>query len=434
VWWYKGNSKKAKEKAGELSPLKEIMRILVISHYYKPDGGAAATLFPLLCEELVKLGHEVTVLTAVPHYPSGRVPEAYCGRKNRFSEENGVKVVRVGLPSLDRSKLAARLYQFVAFQVGVTQAGLHRDYDVLLTHTPALEVWLPFVYFSTFRQKPVVYSVHDIYPDVGIELGIFRSSLVIKTVGWLESYCLKRARRVRILSKSFAPGLLEKGVTESKLALIYDWVDTEAVRPMPRKNGFAVEYDLINRFVVLYAGNIGLVQGLDSVIEAARLVADDSEICFAFVGDGAGRKVLVEKTRQLGLSNVRFVSYQPRERMPEVFSTGDISLVTLRRGTGFGALPSKTYQILSSGRPVIAGVDEGSDTWDLIERAEAGLCVTPENPQKLAEAILTLKQDKDLRERLGRNGRIWAERHHSPQSAAEQFEELLLAAFSSKKT
>jgi colanic acid biosynthesis glycosyl transferase WcaI len=410
------------------------MRILAVFSYYRPDGGAAATLAPLLCEELVKLGHEVTVLTTVPHYPSGRVPDAYRRRKNRFSEENGVQVVRVGLPSVDRSKLAARLYQFVAFQVGATQAGLHRDFDVLLTHTPALEVWLPFVYFSTIRHKPAVYSVADIYPDVGINLGVFSNRLVIKTVGWLESYCLKRARRVRILSKSFAPNLLKKGVAESKLALIYDWVDIEAVRPLPRENGFAIEYGLINRFVVLYAGNIGPVQGLDSVIEAARLVADNSEICFVFVGDGAGRNMLVKKTRQLGLSNVRFVSYQPRERMPEIFSTGDISLVTLRKGTGFGALPSKTYQILSSGRPAIASVDEGSDTWDLIERAEAGLCVTAENPSKLAEAILTLKQDKDLRERLGRNGRIWAERHHSSQSAAKQFEKLLLEAFSSKKT
>jgi colanic acid biosynthesis glycosyl transferase WcaI len=410
------------------------MRILVVAHYYKPDGGACATLFPLLCEELVKLGHDVTVLTSVPHYPSGIVPRAHRAWKNRSSNENGVKVVRVPLPSVDRSKLAPRMVQFLSFQVGVTQAGLHRDFDVLLTHAPALEGFLSFFYFSTFRRKPVVYSVADMYPEVGIELGVFRNDLVIKTVGWLESYCLNRARIVRVISKSFSANLLKKGVPESKLAMIYDWVDTEEVRPLPRKNGFALEYGLSKPFVVLYAGNIGLVQGLDSVLDAARLVADDSEICFAFVGDGAGRDVLLGKTRRFGLNNVRFVSYQPRERMPEVFATSDISLVSLRAGTGFGALPSKTFQIFSSGRPVIASVDEGCDTWDLIEKADAGLCVPPEDPSKLAEAILTLKQDKDRRERLGNNGRIWAERHHSPQSAAEQFEELLLTAISSRKS
>ncbi len=410
----------------------EFMRILVVASYYRPDGGAAATLFPSLCEDLVRLGHEVTVLTAVPHYPSGRVPEAYRRRKKLLSEESGVKVMRVGLPSVDRSKLSARLFQFIAFQVRAIQAGLRLRYDVVLTHTPALEVLLPFVYFCSFRRKPALYSVHDIYPEVGIKLGIFHSSLWIKAVGWLEKYCLKRAGTIRILSKSFRANLLEKGVAESKLALIYDWVDTEAVRPMPKENSFTREYGLANRFVVLYAGNIGLVQGLDTVLEAARLVADDSEICFVFVGDGAGRSALVEEARQMGLADVRFATYQPRDRMPEVFAAADISLVTLRRGAGFGALPSKTYQIFSSGRPVIASVDEGSDTWDLIESAEAGLCVPPENPPELAKAIRTLKQDRDLRERLGCNGRIWVERHHSPRSAAEQFEKLLLATISPK--
>jgi len=202
---------------------------------------------------------------------------------------------------------------------------------------------------------------------------------------------------------------------------------------LPRENDFVAEYDLINHFVMLYEGNIDLVQGLDAVVEAARLVVDDSEICFGFVGVGAGRKGLVEKARQLGLSDVSFISYQPRERMPEVFATADISLVILRKGTGFGALPSKIYQILSTARPVIVSVDEGSDTWDLIERAKVGLCAPPENPSKLADAILTLKKDQLLRERLAPNGRIWAVRYHPSESAAEQFEKLLLAAFSSKK-
>ncbi|MBN1828342.1 MAG: glycosyltransferase family 4 protein [Deltaproteobacteria bacterium] len=410
------------------------MKILVVVSYYRPDGGAGATLFPLLCEELVKMDHEVTVLTTVPHYPSGRVLNAYRGRKNRFSKENGVKIVRVGLPSVDRSKLKARLFQFVVFQMRATCAGLLRDCDVLLTHTPALEVWLPFLYFSSFRRKAVLYTVADIYPEVGVNLGIFRNKFLIRAVGWLENYCLKRADKVRILSRSFESILANKGVSPSKLALIYDWVDIESVRPLPKMNRFAIENGLDNRFVVLYAGNIGPVQGLASILEAASLINNDSEVRFVFVGDGAARNTLMERTTQIGLDNVRFIPYQPRERMAEVFAAADISLVSLRKGASFGALPSKIYQILASGRPVIASVDEESDMWDLIKRAEAGFCVPPEDPSKLAEAILTLKRDKDLRERLGRNGRIWAEKHHSVRAAAEKFETLLLEVISSKKT
>jgi colanic acid biosynthesis glycosyl transferase WcaI len=374
----------------------------------------------------------VTVLTAVPHYPSGRVSEEYRKAKSKLREENGVKVLRINLPSIDRKTLSARLYQFAAFQIGTTLAGLHQDFDILLTHTPSIEVLLPFFYYSSIRKRPVIYSVHDLYPEVGIKLGIFRNSLVIKTVEYLENYCLRNARKVRILSKSFSPILVRRGIKESKLALIYDWVDTVVVRPMSKKNEFVLENELANKFILLYAGNIGLVQGLDSIIEAAKILSTDPKLCFLFVGDGAGKNKLVEKTKKLNLTNVRFISYQPRDRMPEVYSSADISLVTLQKGTGFGSLPSKTFQIFSSGRPLIASIDEGSDTWDLIRNADAGLCVPPENPEELAKAILTLKGDPALRERLGRNGRAWAEQHHSPQAAAEQFEKLFLAALETR--
>ena len=402
------------------------MRILVITTYYKPDGGPAAPLFAMLCEGLARRGHKVTVLTSVPHYPSGRVLAEYRGYWKQQTKEEGVQVIRVALPSVERSGLAARMLQFIAYQVGTTLAGLDQHYDAVITHTPALEVWLPFAFFSVLRRKPAIYSVHDVYPDVGVKLGIFRNKAVIKLVASLEQFCLGHAARVRILSGSFTAAMRNRGIPESKLRLIYDWVETDAIKPLPRNNSFAVEHDLLNHFVVLYAGNIGFVQGLESVIEAARLLEGDQDIRFVFVGDGAVRESLAEKAEQLGLSNVQFIPYQPRERMPEIFATADVSLVTLRKGTGFGALPSKTFSILSSGRPVIASVDRGSDTWHLVERSQAGLCIQPESPVELKEAIQVLKQDKALRDEFGKNGREYVLKNHSPEYAAEAFEQLLL--------
>jgi colanic acid biosynthesis glycosyl transferase WcaI len=247
----------------------------------------------------------------------------------------------------------------------------------------------------------------------------------------MENFCLKHAARVRILSDSFKPGLLARGVPESKLSLIYDWVDTDLFKPLPRHNNFAVEHDLVDRFVVLYAGNIGFLQGLDYVLEAANLLKDNNDVRFVFVGDGSARKTLIERADRLDLPNVKFLGYRPFEQMPEALAMADVALVTLLKGSGYGALPSKSFTILASGRPILASVDEGSETWNLVQRAEAGLCVPPESPSCLVEAILTLKRDEALRERLGRNGRIWAERYHSPQSGAEQFEKLLLAAITS---
>ena len=408
------------------------MNVLIFSPMYEPDLGPAAPLFTMLSKGLVQRGHKVTVITMVPHYPTGQVPAAFRGKLIWRSAENGVKVIRIGLPSVKRKHLEQRLIQIIYYQLGATIAGMGQQYDVVLAVNPFLAVLLPFIWSVVLKQKPALYSVHDVYPDVGVTLGIFRSKPVIMAVASMERFCLNHAQVVRILSESFRPGLHNLGIPESKMTLIYDWVDTELIRPLPKVNSFTQENSLSERFVVLYAGNIGFSQGLEHILTSAEILSDQKDIQFVYVGDGAGREVLQSQAKQRHLTNVQFIPFQPRERLPEVLASADVSLVILRQGIGSASLPSKTFSIMASGRPLLVSVDEESETWKLVKRAEAGVWVPPEDPSKLAEAILTLKQDKALCEQLGHNGRIWAEQHHSPQYAAEQFEKLLFAAISSK--
>jgi colanic acid biosynthesis glycosyl transferase WcaI len=402
------------------------MRILVVTLMYLPDAGPSAPLFAMLCEGLARRGHEVTVIAAVPHYPTGQVPPGYRGRWVQPSRENDVKVVRVLVPSVRRANLALRLLQFLCFQVGATLAGLRKPYDVCLFSNPALEVWLPFACLSGWRAKPAIFSVHDVYPEVGVTLGIFRHRAVIAAVAFLERFCLRGSAYVRVLSQAFRQPLKRLGVPDEKIALIYDWVDTDLIKPRPRDNSFSREHRLNDKFVVLYAGNIGFSQGLDHVLAAAALLKNDQEIRFVLVGGGAGLDHL--KAQAVKMSNVEFLPFQPRARLPEVLATADVSLVTLRRGIGTASLPSKTFSILASGRPLLASVDEDSETWKLVARSGAGVCVPPEDPPALARAIVDLKKDPAWRARLGKNGRAYALRHHSPQAAAGEFERLLFMA------
>lgn len=403
------------------------MKILIIAYHYQPDLGPSAPLFTMLCENLVKLGHQVTILTTVPHYPSGRVPPEFRGRGRlwRRSVENGVNVVRVTLPSVDRSKLSQRMLQFLCFQISATLAGLGQRFDAALVATPALAVWLPMAVLAVLPHIPAIYSVHDVYPGVGVTLGVFRNKGVIGLVSWLERFCLKRARIVRILSESFRSDLLQMGVPEAKMALVYDWVDTDLIRPLPRKNNFSKEHRLDEKCVVMYAGNIGLSQGLEHVLTAAELLKDEVDIYFLLVGDGQNREHLMAEAERRGLENVGFVPFQPRERLPEVLATADIALVSLQKGIGASSLPSKTYSILASGRPVIASIDENCEGWNLIEQAGAGVCVPPEDPTAIAETVIKLKENKELRRKMGERGRAWAERNHSPHSAARKIEHIL---------
>jgi colanic acid biosynthesis glycosyl transferase WcaI len=206
------------------------------------------------------------------------------------------------------------------------------------------------------------------------------------------------------------------------------------IQPLPKANSFAQKNSLNEQFVVLYAGNVGLSQGLEHILTAAEILVDQKDIQFVFVGDGAGREVLQSQSEQRQLKNVKFIPFQPREKLPEVLSCADVSLVILRRGIGSASLPSKTFSIMASGRPILVSVDEDSETKNMVKQADAGVWVPPDDPVKLAEAILTLKYDKALRERLGHNGRAWAEQHHSPQYAAEQFEKVLNEAIALSKS
>lgn len=409
------------------------MKILVVTPHYLPDGGPGAPLYAMLCEALVLRGHQVTVVSAVPHYPSGRVLPEYLGWRFRCTDENGVHVMRVPIPSLDRSRLLHRLFQLMIFQLGATRVTLSEQYDVILLSNPSLSTGIPLATASILRRRPVVYSIHDVYPNVGVTLGVFRHPAVIKSVGAWERFSLNRAKKVRILSESFLPGVKALGVPDEKIELIYDWVDTRLVHPLPRDNEFAREFNLVDKFVVLYAGNIGLSQGLEHVLTAAEKLAAQTDLYFVFIGDGAGKALLIQDAHSRKLNKVMFLPFQPRPRLPEVLAVADVSLVPLSHGIATQSLPSKIFSILASGRPVIASVDAASDTANLILRSQGGICISPEDPDALANAILKLKADPRERENLGLNGRKFAERYHSPLIAAEKFERLFLQTITLKK-
>jgi len=404
------------------------MRVLVVTPYYAPDLGPSAALYEMLCEGLVRMGCEVSLVCAVPHYPSGLVASEYRGRLVWRENRNGVDVTRVWVPSLDRRRLPFRLLSFACYQMLATVVALGRRHDVLCVSSPALETYLPFFVSHLLLRQPVVYSVHEIYPDIGVKLGYFKNRSVIRVLDRLERWCCGKARCVRALSEGYKKQLEAKGVPSSKLAVIWDWIDTDFLQPMPRRNTFSAQWDLDSPFVLMYAGNLGSTQGLEYVVEAARLLADEPAIRFVLVGDGIAKQSLQDSVRRAGLSNVQFIPFQPRESLPLVLASADVLLNTVKKGVGTDTVPSKLYSIMASARPVIATIDSGTDTWDLIQRAQCGVSVEPNDARALTKAIQELYRDEAFRTRLGGNGRTYVTRHHSKEAACREFHQLLRAA------
>jgi colanic acid biosynthesis glycosyl transferase WcaI len=407
------------------------MKILIVSPYYPPDLGPSAPMLAILAESLVSSGHNVTVLASVPHFPGGQVAEEYRCRLWTWENCNGVRVGRAWIPSGNRANIAHRLLTFFVYQALATLAGLRLKYDVAFMTNPAIETGLPFTLLGCMRQKPVIFGVWDVYPEVGIRMGLFRKHAVINMVGFMEDFCLQRAHSIQVLGEGFVADLANHQISPDHIIVIPPWVDTKLIKPIQRHNSFSYENNLDDSFVVLYAGNLGLSQGLNTVLEAARRLRDRYEILFLFIGDGSGKTQLVSQAS--GLNNVRFLPFQPRESLPEVLACADLSLVSMKNGIGSSSLPSKTFSILASGRPVLACLDEGSDAWNLVQRSQAGLCIPAGDSKELVKAIIWLRDDPAWRELMGRNGRAWAEKNHSPQAAAEQFELLLVNAIEDKK-
>jgi len=401
------------------------MRILIITLLYAPDGGPSAPLFQMLSEELVKRGHKVTVIASVPHYPTGTVQELFRHGWLQTTQENGVKIIRVRVPSLERKQLLKRAIQFTTFQIGAAITCLSQNYEVVIVTNPAIEVMLPFFTGAVLRRKPSVFFIADVYPDVGVHLNIFKGKRAIQLVEALERFCLKNATYTWIFSNSFQEPVQRLGVSIQKQRLIYSWIDANKIIPLPRQNPFSQEFGLNDYFVVLYAGNLGLSQGLEKVLGVAKQLEPYTDIRFVFVGDGSGKEALVSRAQELQLTNVSFIPFQPVERVAEVLATADVSLLSLQSNIASASIPSKTFSYLASGRPIIAILDPHSDAADLIHRSGGGIVFSPEQISNLTNVLLDWKHKPEQRSHMGIEGRKYVLQYHTTPYAASQVEQLL---------
>jgi colanic acid biosynthesis glycosyl transferase WcaI len=307
----------------------------------------------------------------------------------------------------------------------LTGTFLRGDFDVVLVPSPPLINGLSADLISRFRGVPFVYNVQDIWPEFVIRSGAMTNPKLIALSRRLERYVYQRAKALTVISEGFKRNLLAKGVPADKVSVIPNFFDTDFVHPLPRNNSFSAEHGLDDKFVILFAGNLGNSQGLRTVFDAARFLTHLEDILFLIVGDGTAKDDLMSCVQDLDLSNVHFLPFQPHEALPEMYASSDICLVPLRKGFTNVSVPCKVFTIMASGRPMIASVDKDSDTWRFVERAECGMCVEAEDDQGLAEAIQALYGDPARRERLGRSGRGYVVQHHTPEIVAKQYHDLL---------
>jgi glycosyltransferase involved in cell wall biosynthesis len=392
-------------------------RLLVLNQYYKPGVEATANLLADLCEALAA-DYEVTVVTGRLHgHPELPTDETL----------NGVRVLRTRSTAFDRTQLHHRAANYATYMADSLVLALRAERpDVVLTLTdPPMIGDVGLVVARRFGVPLVVVS-EDVFPEIAVELKRLQNPLVVGLLGKMVELYLRRAERIVAIGDTMRVRLTAKGAPASRVRVIENWVDTQAITPRPRPTAWARGQGLDGRFVVMHSGNVGHAQDLDTLVRAATFLRDLEALKIVIVGFGARHAAIENLASRLDvLSHVTLLPYQPRDVPPESLSAGDVHFVGLARGLSGFIVPSRLYGILAAGRPVIAAADADSETVRVVREAGCGVVVPPGKPLVLAETIRAAYEGQLPLDEWGVRGREYVEREADRSVAFARYRELL---------
>jgi glycosyltransferase involved in cell wall biosynthesis len=403
-----------------------VSRILVLSIYHDPEPIPKTGE---LARELQRRGHEVTVVTAFPHYPSGTLYPGFRLALWRWESRHGVRVLRTFIYPYHGRRSILRMLNYLSWMVSSIQAAwLAPRCDVIYVWHPPLTVGVTAWVLSRLKRAPFVYDVQDLWPESALASGLMKPGWLVDALYRLARWVYRRAPRILVVSESAAEHLRRAGVDPSKVTVAPHWVDTSDFE-RPSSRDVRTEFGWKERFVVMFAGNLGMVQGLETVIESAALLQQSSpDVLLVLVGDGADRPRLEKLLAERRLTNVSFAGRHPASEMPAFFQAADALLVHLRRSEiADHAIPTKILSYMAAARPILCGT--GGAAADLVTAAGSGIVTPPGDPAAMATAIERLASVPQLdRERMAQRGRAYLHAHFEKRRVIDGYERVLLDA------
>jgi len=402
------------------------MRILIYSYNYHPEPIGIAPLMTELAEGLVKRGHQVRVITAMPNYPERKIYQGYRGKLYATEYKNGVQIQRSYVWIRPRPNLLDRVMLDASFVfTSFIPALFGWRPDIILSTSPSLPVCLPTALLGWLHRCPVVLNLQDILPEAAIHVGLLKNKALIRVFSILEKFAYRSADKISVIADGFVDNLVSKNVAPDKIVQIPNWVDVNFIRPMSKEsNAFRTEHKLDHKFVILYSGNIALTQGLETVVKAAAILRDIPDIAFVIVGEATGLQRLQEECNQCGANNVMLLPFQPRERLPEMLAAADVGLVVQKKNVISFNMPSKIQVLLASGRAIVGSVPNNGTAARAIRQSGGGVIVPPEEASALANAVLDLYQHPEKVKTLGYNSRKYAVEQYAFDQALNNYESL----------
>ena len=396
--------------------------IRIISELYYPEQNATGYFLTGIAEGLAQESLPVSVLCTQPSYNQRGL------KALKIEERKGVRIRRCWSTTCDPKKIWGRLFNFATTSISIGCRALFsikRGDKVLVVTNPPL---LPFFVRVAcwLKGAKFILLVHDVYPDVFLPLGALKSSSSLyKMVSWVNGKLYASANHVVALGRDMAQLVEDKSRARAKVSVIPNWGDVDGILPMDKQeNKLLQELGIEDKFVVHYSGNHGRTHDLLSLVEAAELLKDERDIHFLFIGEGSGKAGAVSHANALGLNNVIFRTLVDRSELNTSLNASDLSVVALKSGMAGISVPSRLYNIMAAGKPVLAVVDDNCEIAAVVREAELGVIAAPGSPKRLAQQILHLKDDTALRARMAANARKEAVKKYSYDSIRQLYRDL----------
>jgi len=369
----------------------------------------------------------VTVVTCVPNHPKGKVYEGYKNKLYQAEVVNGIKVIRLWSYVTANEGFVKRTLNYVSYLVAVILAlPFLPKIDVVISTSPQFFCGLAGYPVKLFKRVPWVLEIRDLWPESILTVGAIKNKAIIRVLEWLESFAYRKANHIVPVTDAFKTYMVKKGIADNKITVIKNGVDLSFYEPDKVKVSDTLAGEYGGCFIASYFGTHGMAHHLETILEAAEILKDRSDIKFLLIGDGAEKARIRKMKEEKDLTNVIMLDQQPKAMMPEFWAISDVSLVLLKKSDLFKTvIPSKIFESMAMKRPIILGVE--GEVKQMLDESGAGVAIEPENAQQLAQAVVSLADNKEYMKSCGEKGRAYVTSHYDRTVLAGRYINILSA-------
>ena len=403
------------------------MKLTYLVQYFPPEQASGLQLVEDLLEGFAKHGWDVNLFTPTPtRGVTTEVRKEYSKRRIEKKHDGKLTIHRMHLYR-EGTGFIPRALRYILFSIECFWKAATVPADFIFTGSgPPTQGVVVGLAKKFSRKKKVIYNLQDIFPDSLVTSGICSEDSRLMRIGRkIENYTYRNADVIITITDDMKANVVGKGVDPAKVKVVRNWIDVDKIQPVKREDNklfddFGLERD---KFYVVYAGNLGRVQGVEVILEAAERLKEWNDIHFVIFGNGSEEENI--KSKAVNLPNLSIFPLQPMDRVSEVYSLGDVSIIPCKAGTGGSGMPSKTWTIMATGTAIIASFDLGGEMERTLLEAGCGYCVEAGNARALAEAIRSLMEKPETARVMGKNGRKYAEKQVAKEQAVQEYIKLI---------